>query len=277
MTIETVDTSPSSNQTTPPSEVVADTDTSSAETHFGFKTVREADKAKMVHDVFAQVAERYDLMNDLMSGGLHRLWKQVMLDWLNPPRSDKPYHLIDVAGGTGDIAFRCLDRAGSGTQVTLCDINEHMLQVGRERSEKHGYSDRVEIACGDAMKLPFPDQSFDAYTIAFGIRNVTRVDEAIAEAYRVLKPGGHFMVLEFSHVVLPVIDTLYERYSFAVIPQMGKFVTGDADPYQYLIESIRQFPQQERFKQMIQAEGFERVSYRNLTGGVAAIHSGWRI
>jgi len=208
MTIETVDTQLTSGQTTPPSEAIAD----AAETHFGFKTVPEAEKAKMVHEVFAKVAERYDLMNDLMSGGLHRAWKQVMLDWLNPPRTDKPFHLIDVAGGTGDIAFRCLDRAGGGSQVTLCDINEHMLQVGRERSIENGYSDRVEIACGDAMKLPFPDQSFDAYTIAFGIRNVTRVNEAIAEAYRVLKPGGRFMVLEFSHVVLPVIDKLYERY-----------------------------------------------------------------
>lgn len=247
------------------------------ETHFGFRTVREEEKAKLVHSVFEQVASRYDLMNDLMSGGLHRAWKQSMIDWLNPPRGDRPFHLIDVAGGTGDIAFRFLERAGAASQVTVCDINEHMLGVGQGRAEAKAFEGRVEFACGDAERLPFPDKSFDAYTIAFGIRNVTHVDQALREAYRVLKPGGRFLCLEFSRVAVPGIDDIYEAYSFAAIPRMGKWVTGDDAPYQYLVESIRRFPDQETFKRMIGEAGFGNVSYRNLTGGVAALHSGWRL
>ncbi|MEQ9146304.1 MAG: bifunctional demethylmenaquinone methyltransferase/2-methoxy-6-polyprenyl-1,4-benzoquinol methylase UbiE [Parvibaculaceae bacterium] len=252
-------------------------DASGTTTHFGFRTVPEADKARLVHSVFEKVAKRYDLMNDLMSGGLHRAWKQVMIDTLNPPRSDRPWHLIDVAGGTGDIAFRTLDRAGTGTQVTICDINEHMLDVGRARARAQGYAERTEFACGDAETLPFPDRSFDGYTIAFGIRNVTRIDQALRDAYRVLKPGGRFVVLEFSHMEVPELQKLYDLYSFTAIPPIGKAVTGDGDPYQYLVESIRQFPDQERFKKMIEEAGFERVRYQNLTGGIAALHSGWRI
>ncbi|MEQ9518247.1 MAG: bifunctional demethylmenaquinone methyltransferase/2-methoxy-6-polyprenyl-1,4-benzoquinol methylase UbiE [Parvibaculum sp.] len=246
-------------------------------THFGFQTVAEEEKARLVHSVFEKVASRYDLMNDLMSMGLHRAWKQVMIDKLNPPRTDRPWHLIDVAGGTGDIAFRALDRAGTGSQVTVCDINEHMLDVGRSRALSLGYAGRTEFACGDAETLPFPDQSFNAYTIAFGIRNVTRIDKALRDAYRVLKPGSRFLVLEFSHMVLPEAQRLYDAYSFTAIPPIGKAVTGDAQPYQYLVESIRQFPRQEQFKSMIEEAGFERVQYQNLTGGIAALHSGWRI
>ena len=248
-----------------------------AATHFGFRTVAESDKARLVHEVFEKVAARYDLMNDLMSGGLHRAWKQAMIDWLNPPRSAVPYHHIDVAGGTGDIAFRVLERAGSGARIALCDINRHMLGVGEARAEALGYRERIEVACGDAERLPFPDQSFDAYTIAFGIRNVTHVDQALRDAFRVLKPGGRFLCLEFSKVTVPGLDALYDAYSFNAIPTMGKWVTGDGDPYQYLVESIRQFPDQERFAAMIRAAGFERVAFRNLSGGIAALHSAWRL
>ena len=250
---------------------------SESETHFGFRTVREGEKAKLVHEVFEQVAERYDLMNDLMSGGLHRAWKQAMIDWLNPPRSARPFHLIDVAGGTGDIAFRFLDRAGAGAQVTVCDINEHMRGVGQDRAEAKACEGRIEFACGDAERLPFPDRSFDAYTIAFGIRNVTHIEQALADAWRVLKPGGRFLCLEFSHVAVPGLEDIYNAYSFAAIPRMGEWVTGDGAPYQYLVESIRRFPEQETFKQMIAAAGFGNTSYRNLSGGIAALHSGWRL
>ena len=248
-----------------------------ATTHFGFKTVAEGDKAKLVHNVFEQVASRYDLMNDLMSGGLHRAWKLALIDWLNPPRGDRAYAHIDVAGGTGDIAFRVLDRAGPNAHVTVCDINRHMLGVGKARAEAQTYASRVEFACGDAETLPFPDRSFDSYTIAFGIRNVTHIEKALADAYRVLKPGGRFLCLEFSQVAVPGIDAIYDAYSFAAIPKIGAWVTGDGEPYQYLVESIRKFPPQEKFKAMIEAAGFARASYRNLTGGVAAMHSGWRL
>ena len=246
-------------------------------THFGFKTVAEDEKVKLVHDVFEHVASRYDLMNDLMSGGLHRAWKLALIDWLNPPRGTRTYNHIDVAGGTGDIAFRVLDRAGPNAHVTVCDINRHMLGVGRTRAEAHQYAGQVEFACGDAENLPFPDRSFDAYTIAFGIRNVTHIERALDEAFRVLKPGGRFLCLEFSQVAVPGLDVIYDKYSFAAIPQIGKWVTGDGDPYQYLVESIRRFPNQERFKSMIETAGFKRASYRNLTGGIAAMHSGWRL
>ena len=264
MTIKTVQ-----DQQTPDAEV--------ATTHFGFQTVAEEEKARLVHSVFEKVASRYDLMNDLMSMGLHRAWKQVMIDKLNPPRTNRPWHLIDVAGGTGDIAFRALDRAGAGAKVTVCDINEHMLDVGRARARSSGYAEKAAFGCGDAETLPFPDQSFNAYTIAFGIRNVTRIEKALRDAYRVLKPGSRFLVLEFSHMVLPEAQRLYDAYSFTAIPPIGKAVTGDAQPYQYLVESIRQFPTQEKFKSMIEDAGFERVQYQNLTGGIAALHSGWRI
>ncbi|MBY8976656.1 bifunctional demethylmenaquinone methyltransferase/2-methoxy-6-polyprenyl-1,4-benzoquinol methylase UbiE [Rhodobacteraceae bacterium NNCM2] len=242
-------------------------------THFGFETIPEDQKAGRVHGVFSSVASRYDVMNDLMSAGIHRLWKEAMIDWLAPRPGTA---LLDVAGGTGDIAFRFLDRLKGYGTVTVCDMTEAMLQEGARRAEGKGI-DGVDWVCGDAMKLPFDDRSFDAYTIAFGIRNVTRVEEALTEAYRVLKPGGRFMCLEFSQLPVPAMQWAYDRYSYNVIPAMGQAVTGDRDSYQYLVESIRKFPDQETFAHMIRQAGFGQVKYRNLTMGVAAIHSGWRL
>lgn len=242
-------------------------------THFGFQEIPEDEKATRVHGVFSSVAARYDVMNDLMSGGIHRLWKQALIDWLAPRPG---MHLLDVAGGTGDIAFRFLDRLKGQGQVTVCDMTEAMLAEGARRAEARKI-DAVDWVCGDAMKLPFPDRGFDAYTIAFGIRNVTRIEDALAEAYRVLKPGGRFLCLEFSRVPVPMLRRLYDSYSFNVIPAMGRAVTGDRDSYQYLVESIRKFPDQETFAAMIRDAGFGLVKYRNLTQGVAAIHSGWRL
>ncbi len=242
-------------------------------THFGFKTVPEADKARQVRGVFDAVAKRYDIMNDLMSGGVHRLWKAALIDWMNPAPAS---HLLDVAGGTGDIAFRFLDKAGEGARVTVCDINAEMIMVGRDRALDQG---RLALgwSVGDAETLPFKDRSVDYVTIAFGIRNVTRIPLALKEMRRVLKPGGRFMCLEFSKVVLPGLDKVYEEYSFQMIPRIGKLVAGNADAYQYLVESIRRFPDQETFARMIAQAGFDRVQVRNLTGGIAAIHSAWRL
>ena len=245
-----------------------------ATTHFGYREVPEADKAGLVRGVFSSVAARYDLMNDLMSGGVHRLWKDAMIDWLAPRPG---MHVLDVAGGTGDIAFRILNRLRGDGSVTVLDLTQDMLDEGRRRAEARRIPGRLEWICGDAMALPFPDRSFDAYTIAFGIRNVTRPEVALREAFRVLKPGGRLMVLEFSQVTEAMLQRAYDAYSFAVIPRMGRLVTGDRDSYQYLIESIRKFPDQETFAGMIREAGFGRVAYRNLTMGVAAIHSGWRL
>lgn len=243
------------------------------QTHFGFRDVPEDQKAGLVHGVFSRVASRYDVMNDLMSVGVHRLWKSAMMDWLAPQNGQQ---LLDVAGGTGDIAFRFLDRA-PGARVTVCDLTEAMLIEGRARAEAEAIGDRLDWIVGDAMALPFNDASFDRYTISFGIRNVTRIEAALAEAYRVLKPGGRLMVLEFSQLPVPAMQWLYDRYSFNVIPALGQAVANDRDSYQYLVESIRRFPDQERFAAMIREAGFGRVSYRNLSMGIAALHSGWRI
>ena len=243
-------------------------------THFGFQDIPEAEKAGRVHGVFSSVAALYDLMNDLMSARIHRLWKEQMLDWLAPRRGMR---LLDVAGGTGDIAFRFLRRVGGEAEITVCDLTEAMLAEGRRRAEHEQGAEALEWVCGDAMALPFPDRSFDAYTIAFGIRNVTRIEQALAEARRVLRPGGRFLCLEFSQVPQPALAKAYDLYSFNVIPAMGKAVTGDRDSYQYLVESIRRFPSQERFLAMLREAGFSRPAYRNLTLGVAALHSGWRI
>lgn len=247
-------------------------------THFGFKTVAKDAKAGMVKGVFNSVASRYDVMNDVMSGGLHRLWKIEMVEWLAPTPD---MEMLDVAGGTGDIAFRirehCQRRHGAMPHITLCDINDHMLGEGRKRAVDKGVLSGIEWICGDAMHLPMESASVDAYTIAFGIRNVTDIDAALREAYRVLKPGGRFLCLEFSHVTVPPLAKLYDIYSMHVIPQMGKMVAGDAESYQYLVESIRRFPKQEQFAAQMREAGFGNVSYRNMTGGVVALHSGWKV
>jgi demethylmenaquinone methyltransferase/2-methoxy-6-polyprenyl-1,4-benzoquinol methylase len=244
---------------------------------FGYRDVAEGERQGLVNEVFSTVAGRYDLMNDLMSGGLHRLWKDDLVTMLAPPRNDRDWRLIDVAGGTGDVALRALDRGGPACSAVLCDISSEMLEVGRQKVEKAGRGGQVEIVAGNAEQLPFADRSFDAYTIAFGIRNVTHIDRALAEAFRVLKLGGRFLCLEFSECQVPILDRLYDLHSFEVIPRLGQLAAGAADPYQYLVESIRKFPNQDRFAEMIRDAGFEQVSYRNLTGGIAAIHSGWRI
>ncbi|WP_196220622.1 bifunctional demethylmenaquinone methyltransferase/2-methoxy-6-polyprenyl-1,4-benzoquinol methylase UbiE [Roseibium denhamense] len=246
-------------------------------TSFGFTTVAEGQKQALVDDVFHKVASRYDLMNDLMSGGLHRVWKDAMVSFLAPPKSPaSSWQLLDVAGGTGDIATRVIEKSNRTARAIVCDINESMLSVGRDRAEKAGLSDAITFSLGNAEELPFPDKHFDAYTIAFGIRNVPDIPKALREARRVLKRGGRFLCLEFSEVDVPGLDRIYDGFSFNAIPAMGKWVTGDGDPYQYLVESIRKFPSQERFAEMIREAGFERVSYRNYSGGIAAMHTGWK-
>jgi demethylmenaquinone methyltransferase/2-methoxy-6-polyprenyl-1,4-benzoquinol methylase len=246
-------------------------------THFGFRDVPLGDKQTLVNDVFHSVASRYDLMNDLMSGGLHRVWKDIMVNALNPPKSDAPFALLDVAGGTGDISFRAASKAGAGFRATVCDINADMLEVGRQRAIKQVLDDKVSFVEGNAEALAFPDRAFDAYTIAFGIRNVPRIDLALTEAHRVLKHGGRFLCLEFSSVEVPGLDRLYDMFSFNVIPQLGRAITGDAESYRYLVESIRKFPRPNAFADMIRTAGFSRVSHQTLSGGIVALHSGWRL
>jgi demethylmenaquinone methyltransferase/2-methoxy-6-polyprenyl-1,4-benzoquinol methylase len=243
---------------------------------FGYRDVPEAEKEGLVREVFSSVAQKYDLMNDLMSAGVHRLWKDAMVEWLNPRPG---WTVLDVAGGTGDIAFRIAElvRARGGeAKITVCDINADMVQEGVRRAEA---KDERAIAwlTGDAEALPVPDASVDAYTIAFGIRNVTHIDKALGEARRVLKPGGRFLCLEFSRVEAPGFDALYDAYSMNVLPRLGRMVTGDAEAYRYLAESIRRFPAQAKFAKMIEKAGLSQVKVRNLTGGVAAIHSAWKI
>ncbi|WP_299968498.1 bifunctional demethylmenaquinone methyltransferase/2-methoxy-6-polyprenyl-1,4-benzoquinol methylase UbiE [uncultured Roseobacter sp.] len=249
------------------------TDHSDKTTHFGYQTVPEGEKAGRVQGVFSSVASRYDVMNDVMSGGIHRLWKDAMMDWLAPRAGQR---LLDVAGGTGDIAFRFLKRAGAA-HATVLDLTEPMLTEGRARAEAAQMGDSLDWIVGDAMALPFDDASFDVYTISFGIRNVTRPQEALAEAYRVLKPGGRLMVLEFSQLPNPAMQRAYDLYSFNVIPRMGQIIAKDRDSYQYLVESIRNFPDQETFLGMIRSAGFGNAKYRNLTMGVACLHSGWKL
>ncbi|CUH42921.1 MULTISPECIES: bifunctional demethylmenaquinone methyltransferase/2-methoxy-6-polyprenyl-1,4-benzoquinol methylase UbiE [Ruegeria] len=248
-------------------------DNSDKTTHFGFETVREAEKAGRVQGVFNSVASKYDVMNDVMSMGIHRVWKDAMMDWLAPRPGQR---LLDVAGGTGDISFRFLKRAGYG-HATVLDLTEPMLVEGRQRAEADQMADSLNWVVGDAMALPFDDNTFDVYTISFGIRNVTRPQEALNEAFRVLKPGGRLMVLEFSQLPNDGLQKLYDLYSFNVIPRMGKLIANDYDSYQYLVESIRNFPDQETFLGMVRAAGFENAKYRNLSMGIAALHSGWKI
>jgi demethylmenaquinone methyltransferase / 2-methoxy-6-polyprenyl-1,4-benzoquinol methylase len=244
-----------------------------SETDFGYRRVKSRDKARLVREVFDSVSPRYDLMNDLMSGGIHRLWKAELIDRLAPRPGQT---LLDVAGGTGDIAERFLARAGKGLAI-VCDINESMLNQGRDRAIDAGRLAGIAWVCGDAERLPVADASVDAYTIAFGLRNVTDIAAALAEARRVLKPGGRFLCLEFSRVEAPLLRQLYDLYSFSVLPLLGAVVARDRDAYRYLIESIRRFPPQAELAQMMGAAGLEQVSFRNLTGGIAALHSGWRI
>jgi demethylmenaquinone methyltransferase/2-methoxy-6-polyprenyl-1,4-benzoquinol methylase len=247
-----------------------------ADTHFGSRQVPLADKQALVDDVFRSVARRYDLMNDLMSFGLHRAWKHALITALDPPRS-RPFALLDIAGGTGDIAFRAVAAGGEHTRVTVCDINPDMLEVGRKRAEARHLGEAITFREGNAEALPFADRSFDAVTIAFGIRNVPRIDAALKEAFRVLKIGGKFACLEFSAVDVPGLDRLYDFYSFNVIPALGRAVAGDAESYRYLVESIRRFPKPKAFAAMLRAAGFGRASYRQMTGGIVALHSGWRL
>ena len=242
--------------------------------HFGFRTVPEDEKIGLVRGVFDAVAPKYDLMNDLMSAGVHRLWKSAMINCLAPRKSEA---IADLAGGTGDIAFRILGQIGRGAfPVTVCDINTEMLGFGRDRAINRGYLSGLNWVCGNAESLPFPDMRFDACTIAFGLRNVTHIDKALIEARRVLKPGGRFLCLEFSKVVLPMLDKLYDAYSFAILPKLGEVIAGDRQAYTYLAESIRRFPDQQSLVAHMAAAGFSQIKVQNLSGGIAAIHTGWR-
>ncbi|PLP57145.1 bifunctional demethylmenaquinone methyltransferase/2-methoxy-6-polyprenyl-1,4-benzoquinol methylase UbiE [Mesorhizobium loti] len=250
--------------------------TGGMETSYGFRQVGSGEKQPLVNEVFHKVAKRYDLMNDLMSAGMHRLWKDAMVTWLNPPKRPG-WKVLDVAGGTGDIAFRIVGASQGQAHATVLDINGSMLAVGRERAEKRGLAANIDFIEANAEDLPFADNSFDAYTIAFGIRNVPRIEVALAEAFRVLKPGGRFLCLEFSEVEMPLLDKVYEAWSFNAIPKIGKAVTGDGEPYSYLVESIAKFPNQQNFAAMIGKAGFGRVSFRNYAGGIAAAHSGWKL
>ncbi|MBV9571646.1 MAG: class I SAM-dependent methyltransferase [Alphaproteobacteria bacterium] len=245
-------------------------------TSFGYRVVPESEKQSLVRDVFSSVASRYDLMNDLMSGGVHRLWKDALVEWLNPRPG---WRVLDVAGGTGDIAFRiagAVRRRGGAADIAVCDVNPDMLREGMRRAHLKGEGG-MNWLCADAETLPVAAASIDAYTIAFGIRNVTHTERALAEARRVLKPGGRFLCLEFSRVEAAGLDVLYDRFSFSVLPRLGDAVTGDADAYQYLIESIRRFPAQAAFTKMVEKAGLSRVKVRNMMGGIAAMHSAWRL
>ncbi len=242
-------------------------------THFGYQEVPESEKAGRVRGVFGSVASKYDVMNDAMSFGIHRVWKDAMMDWLAPRSGQR---LLDVAGGTGDISFRFLKRAGHG-HATVLDLTEEMLVEGRRRAEAEALAQSLDWVVGDAMALPFDDNSFDVYTISFGIRNVTRPEDALAEAFRVLRPGGRLMVLEFSQIPNELMQKVYDLYSFNIIPRLGQAIAGDRDSYQYLVESIRRFPDQETFLGMVRDAGFGNAKYRNLSMGIAALHSGWKI
>ncbi|XP_032166725.1 2-methoxy-6-polyprenyl-1,4-benzoquinol methylase, mitochondrial [Mustela erminea] len=277
------------------------------ETHFGFETVSEEEKGDKVYHVFESVAKKYDVMNDMMSLGIHRIWKDMLVWKMHPFPGTQ---LLDVAGGTGDIAFRFLNYVEAqhkgklkrqlraqqnlsweeiarkyqneedplgGSRVVVCDINKEMLKVGKQKARAQGHKAGLAWVLGDAEELPFDDDKFDVYTIAFGIRNVTHIIQALQEAHRVLKPGGRFLCLEFSQVNNPLVSRLYDLYSFQVIPVLGEVIAGDWKSYQYLVESIRQFPSQEEFKEMIQDAGFEKVTYESLTSGIVAIHSGFKL
>jgi demethylmenaquinone methyltransferase/2-methoxy-6-polyprenyl-1,4-benzoquinol methylase len=241
---------------------------------FGYRDVPAGDKPGLVRGVFDSVATRYDLMNDLMSGGIHRLWKQAMLDLLHPRRG---WTLVDLAGGTGDIAFGFLDRVHAKGRAIVCDLTPSMVAVGRDRALDRGLLAGVDWIAGDAQAIPLKSGVADAVTMAFGLRNVTDIDAVLREARRVLRPGARFVVLEFSRCTVPGLDRLYDLYSFSVLPALGRVVTGDEDAYRYLVESIRRFPPQEELAKRFSAAGFARVNWRNLSGGIAALHWGWRV
>jgi len=247
------------------------------ETDFGFRRVPLEQKQALVDDVFHSVARRYDLMNDLMSGGLHRAWKDALISRLRPPKSGRAFELLDLAGGTGDVAFRALNAGGTGLRVTVADVNGDMLAVGRERAEGRPWADRIEFVEANAEALPFADRRFDAVTIAFGIRNVPRIQAALGEIFRALKTGGHFLCLEFSTTDIPGLDALYDLYSFRLIPEIGRIVADDAEAYRYLVESIRRFPAPEDFAAMMRTAGFARVQWTAMAGGIVALHGGWRL
>jgi len=246
------------------------------EASYGFRSVDPQEKQPMVDEVFHKVARRYDIMNDVMSMGAHRIWKDALVTALNPPRN-RPFRFVDVAGGTADIAARIVRASDHGAHGVVVDINGSMLAVGRERAQRQGFADAVEFVEANAEELPFGKNEFDAYTIAFGIRNVPHIDYALKEAWRVLKPGGRFLCLEFSAVDTPFLDRLYDLWSMRAIPPIGRLVVGDDEPYRYLVESIRRFPTQRDFASMIEMAGFERVGWTNYTGGIVALHSGWKL
>ena len=240
-------------------------------TQFGEQTVTPEEKTNLVHGVFDSVATKYDIMNDLMSGGLHRLWKDRLIRMIRPRPNQK---FLDVAGGTGDIAFRLKKRIGPKADITVCDLTAAMLEVGRDRATDKGWIDGFEWITGNAEDLPFPDNHFDIYTIAFGLRNVTHIDKALKEAHRVLKPGGKFYCLEFSHVEPPILSKAYDLYSFNVIPKVGKAVTNDEESYQYLVESIRKFPTARKLEARMQDAGFTKTNHTKMNAGIVAIHQG---
>ncbi|MGQ0675872.1 MAG: class I SAM-dependent methyltransferase [Rhodospirillales bacterium] len=244
------------------------------EVPFGFRDVAQSDKPGLVRGVFGGVARRYDLMNDLMSGGVHRLWKRAMIDELDPR---KGWTLVDLAGGTGDIAFAFLERVQGDGRAVVCDLTPDMIAVGRDRALDRAILKGVDGVAGAAENIPLAGRSADAVTIAFGLRNTTDMDAALAEAHRVLKPGGKFLCLEFSRCTVPGIDRLYQLYSFHVLPRLGRAVTGEEDAYRYLVESIRRFPPQQELAKRLVGVGFARVGWRNLSGGIAALHWGWRV
>ncbi len=254
-------------------------DETSGGVDFGARRVPEEEKTPLVRAVFESIAPRYDLMNDLMSGGIHRFWKAQMVAWLKPRPGQV---LLDAAGGTGDVALRALPRLAAEQtdpvpSVVVCDTSEEMLEIGRARALDQGILEGIEWVCADAERLPVADRSVDLYTIAFGLRNVTRIDAALVEARRALKPGGRFVCLEFSPEITPLLQPFYDLYSFHIVPQLGRMVTGNREAYTYLVESIRRFPRQSELCEMIARAGLDQVMFRNLTGGVAALHSAWRL
>jgi demethylmenaquinone methyltransferase / 2-methoxy-6-polyprenyl-1,4-benzoquinol methylase len=259
-----------------PPQPTAETDAAQT-THFGYADVPLGDKQGLVDDVFHTVASRYDLMNDLMSGGLHRVWKDILVAKVHPSRV-RPFRHLDVAGGTGDVAFRIAAAGGPQTRVTVLDINPDMLAVGERRAAaRRELAGKLDFVVGNAEALDLPDRHFDCYTVAFGIRNVPRIDRALREAHRVLKRGGHFLCLEFSDVDVPGLERIYDAFSFELIPRMGRLVTGAAEPYRYLVESIRKFPTADHFADLVGDAGFRRVSFTRLSGGIVAIHSAWKL